>query len=127
MTGADWANALLLTIDSDGPQYNACVNMARMALWKGHERETHVNGTLTLDEAVLFTCADAMKEHYEKLLDDPAPRTKDFYGRDVLTESQRLLIAQIVGYAVAEVDWHVLARHYLDKLKEWGERATAGL
>ena len=93
---------IALHIDNDEGLYNYWHEAARRARRRAPRHENVQSGIWTVQETERFTLADRLKDSFEA----KASRIKN------------PLLADLAGTALADVDWHDVADHYLDAISE---------
>lgn len=97
---ATWVVAL--HIDNDQPLQEKWTAAARLSRKTAPSREQVTSGIWTAQEAERFSLADRLK----KSMDHLQSRVKN------------PLACDLIGSALADVDWHELADHYLETITE---------
>jgi hypothetical protein len=100
-------DSVILIIDNDRTALDAALWMVRNARVNAPIAKQVEDGIWTQEEAVVFLAADDFKVWLERYVEDmPTGRFED------------ALRAQLAQNAFHEINWHVVAEHYIGKLEE---------
>lgn len=110
--------SLLLVIDNTKDYLDRYLTIAKSAMFEVDSWSAFKEGHMTREEAEVILCAEKIRDRIEWVTEDIRTRTIPRYKQSVLNAEQIDLVECMVRHAVSDIDYGVVARHYLNKVKE---------
>lgn len=111
---------LILVLDNDRTLYKRCWDRAWHNRYRSQPGTADTfgevkDGTWTPEQSEVFHLAEDLQDRITELVESATINPMSGLG---YVNGTRLIISAMIQHALDHVDWHVVARHYLSKVRE---------